>query len=65
MWIRVLCCIKFKSSLEHKNMLNCAIPSLIALMIIGSEFLEDPENNKTNLWPERNFMVLNRIIMEV
>lgn len=64
-WTRVLHYIKFKSSLEHKNMLNSAISSLKALMMISSEFWEDPKNNKINSWSERNLMVLNKTIIEV
>ena len=49
MWTGVPRCIKFESSPAHKAVLNCVMPYLVALMMIGPEFLEDPENDQINL----------------
>lgn len=65
MGISVAPYIKFEVNLEYEAIFNCAIPYLVALMIIGIEFLEDPENNLINPWPEGNTIVLDKIIMEV
>lgn len=45
----VLYHIKFESSLEHKSVLNYAMPYFVTLMMIDPEFSEDPKNNQINL----------------
>lgn len=61
----VLYYTNFESSLEYKTVYNFAMPYLVALMMTGPKFLEDLENNQINLWPERNPMALDRIIIEI
>ena len=65
MWTGVPRCIKFESSPGYKAVLNCAMPYLVALMMTGPKFSEDPENNQINQWPERNLMALDRTMVEV
>lgn len=65
MWTGVPRRIKFESSPGHKAVLNCAMPYLVALMMTGPEFSEDPENDQINPWPERNPMALDRTMVEV
>lgn len=57
--------IKSKPNAGHKAVLNCTIPYLVALMITGFEFSEDPKNDQINLWPECNPMTVNKTIVEV
>ena len=65
MWTGVPRCTKFKSSLGHKAVLNCAIPYLVTLIMTGPEFSKDLENNQINLWPERNPMAFDKRMVEV
>ncbi len=65
MWTGVPRRTKYKSSPSHKAVYNCVMPYLTALMMIGLEVLEDPENEPINLWPERNPMALDRMMMNV
>lgn len=64
-WTSVPYYIKFKSRSRHNSVLNCDMPYLVALMMSGSEFSKNPENNQINLWPERNPMALDRMMVEV
>ena len=64
-WTSVPRRIKFKSSSGHKAVLNCAILYLMALIMTGPEFSEDPKNDQINSWPERNPMALDRTMVEV
>ena len=41
------------------------MPYLVALMMTGPEFSEDPENDQINPWPERNPMALDKTMVEV
>ena len=45
MWMGVLYCTKFESSLAYKAVLNYAMPYFVALIMTGPEFLEDPKND--------------------
>ena len=58
-------CIKFESSPGHKAVLNYAMPYLVALMMTGPEFLKDTETYQINPWPNRNFIALDKTIIEV
>lgn len=55
---------KFESSLGHKAIFNFIMPYFVIQIIISLEFSGDPENDQINLWPKRNPMTLNRIIMK-
>ncbi len=65
MWTGVPCHTKYESSPGHKAVYNCVIPYLIVLIITGPEVLEDPKNEPINLWPERNPMALDTMMMNV
>ena len=41
------------------------MPYLMAFMITGPEFSEDPENEQINPWPECNPIALDKIMMNV
>ena len=41
------------------------MPYLMALIMTGLEFSEDPENEQINPWPKRNLMALDKMIMNV
>ncbi len=56
---------KYKSNLGHKAVYNCAMLYLMALMMTGPEFSEDPENEQINSWPERNPMSLDKMMINV
>ena len=56
---------KYKSNLGHKAVYNSAIPYLMALMMTGSEFFEDPENEQINPWPKCNPMAQDKMMMNV
>lgn len=56
---------KFESSLGYETVLNYAMPYLIMLIMISPEFSKDLENNYINLWPKRNSIILDRMMMEV
>ncbi len=65
MWMGVPRCTKYESSPGHKAIYNCVIPYLTALILIGPEVLEDPKNESINLWPERNPMALDRMMINI
>ena len=46
MWTSVLCYIKYKSNPGYKAIYKSAMPYLIALMITGLKFFENPENEQ-------------------
>lgn len=56
---------KFESNSGHKAVYDCAMPYLMALMMAGPKFSEDPENEQISPWPERNSMALDRTMVEV
>ncbi len=56
---------KYESNPEHKAVYNCAMLYLMALMMTGTKFSEDPENEQINPWPERNPMALDKMRMNV
>lgn len=58
-----LCYTKYKSSLIYKAVYNHIMPYLIVLMITDLEIFEDPKNKQINLWPERNYMALNKMTL--
>lgn len=64
-WSGILCRTKYKSNTEHKPIYNYAMHYFTVLMKISTKVLEDLENNKTNLWPECNFMALNRMMLNM
>ncbi len=65
MWTGVPRRTKYKSSPGHKAVYNCVMPYLTALMMTGPEVSEDSENEPINLWPERNPITLDRMMMNV
>lgn len=65
MWTGIGRHTKFKFSLEYKAVLKYTILYLVALLMIGPEFLKDPENKKINPLLEHNPMALDKIIVEV
>ncbi len=65
MWTGIPRRTKYESSPGHKAVYNCVMPYLTALMMTGQEVSEDPENELINPWPERNPMVLDRMMMNV
>ncbi len=65
MWTGVPCRTKYESSPSHKVVYNYVMPYFIALMMTGSEVLEDSENKSINPWPNRNSMTLDRMRMNV
>lgn len=65
MWIGVPCRTKYEFKVGHKAIYNCTMPYLIALMMTGPKFFEDLENEQINPWPERNPMVLNKMMMNM
>lgn len=50
---------------DNKAIYNCTMPYFIALMMISSEVLDNLKNNLTDLWPERNSMALNKIMLNI
>ncbi len=56
---------KYKSNQGHKAVYNCAMPYLMALMMTGPEFFEDPENEQIYPWPERNPIALDKMRMNM
>ena len=59
MWTGDPCRIKFKSSSEYNMVFNYTMYYLMALMMNGSEFSKNLENNQINSWLKRNAMVLD------
>ena len=64
-WMGIPCRTKSKSKLGYKAIYNNAMPYLMVLMITGLKFSENPENEQINLWPERNLIVLDKMMMNV
>ncbi len=56
---------KYQSNSGHRAVYNCTIPYLMALMMTGPEFSEDPENEQIYPWLERNPMALDKMMMNV
>lgn len=50
------CCIKYKSSLDHKAIYNSIILYFRVPIMTGPDVLEDPENKQINSWSEYNLM---------
>ena len=65
MWTVVPRCTKYKSNSGHKIVYNSVMAYLMALMITGPEISEDPENEQINLWPERNPIALDKMMINV
>lgn len=65
LWTGISCFTKFESSSGHKTVLNCAMLYLVALMMTGSKFLDDPKNDQINLWPEWKPMTLDKTMVAV
>ena len=65
LWTGVLHHTKYKSNPGHKAIYNTIILYLVALMMTGPELSKDPENKQINLWPERNPMALDKMMINV
>ncbi len=65
MWTGILCRTKYESSPDHKAIYNYFMSYLKVLMMTGPEVLEDPKNEPINLWPKRNPIALDRMIMNM
>lgn len=61
----ILRCIKFESSSRHKVVFNSTMPYLVILMMTNLKFLKDSENDQINLWPECNFIALDKTMVKV
>lgn len=63
--LSVPCHTKYEFSLDYKAVYNYAIPYFTVLMIISSKILEDLKNIQINPQPDRNPIVLNRIMLDM
>ena len=65
MWTGVARRTKYESNPGHKAVYNSVMPYLMALMMTGPEFFEDPKNEEINPWLKRNPIALDKMMINV